>query len=196
MKVRKKTLNCHSVIAKGRVGYWGILRSSLVIDVQFWFNESARYGSRYRARAHYKSTWPRFRTYVQFAAYAAQGTPLEELAVNLISSRNLFETRVFGMMWFQKMCSGTRLKISMICRRSKTANDSTVVLPRKLLVNSGLILVRAQGFEYLTNELEAEEYLLIEGDNSWIHNEQLAAMGHLTVVGNHWKRSSIYPGCT
>jgi len=91
-----------------------------------------------------------------------KGTPLEELAVNLISK--------------QESVRNKGVWNDVVSEQQDTANDSTIVLPRKLLVvgiNSGK---SAKASRYLTNELEAEEYLLIEGDNSWIHNEQLAAL--------------------
>ena len=49
-----------------------------------------------------------------------KGTPQRIWLSTSSRSRNLFETRVFGMMWFPKMCSGVRLKIFMICCSSKT----------------------------------------------------------------------------
>lgn len=105
-----------------------------------------------------------------------KGTPLEELAVNLISKQE--SVRNTGL-WNDVVSEDvfwSAIKNFDDLPQQDTTKDSTVVLPRKLLVlgiNSGK---SAKASRYLTNELEAEEYLLIEGDNSWIHNEQLAAL--------------------
>lgn len=105
-----------------------------------------------------------------------KGTPLEELAVNLISKQE--SVRNTGL-WNDVVSEDvfwSAIKNFHDLPQQDTTKDSTVVLPRKLLVlgiNSGK---SAKASRYLTNELEAEEYLLIEGDNSWIHNEQLAAL--------------------
>ena len=105
-----------------------------------------------------------------------KGTPLEELAVNLISKQE--SVRNTGL-WNDVVSEDvfwSAIKNFHDMPQQDTTKDTTVVLPRKLLVvgiNSGK---SAKASRYLTNELEAEEYLLIEGDNSWIHNEQLAAL--------------------
>ena len=106
-----------------------------------------------------------------------KGTPLEELAVNLISKQeSVRNTGLWNDVVSEDVFWSAIKNFHELPPQQDTANDSTVALPRKLLVvgiNSGK---SAKASRYLTNELEAEEYLLIEGDNSWIHNEQLAAL--------------------
>lgn len=106
-----------------------------------------------------------------------KGTPLEELAVNLISKQESVRNKgVWNDVVSEDVFWSAIKNFHELPPQQDTANDSTIVLPRKLLVvgiNSGK---SAKASRYLTNELEAEEYLLIEGDNSWIHNEQLAAL--------------------
>ena len=106
-----------------------------------------------------------------------KGTPLEELAVNLISKQESVRNKgVWNDVVSEDVFWSAIKNFHELPQQQDTANDSTIVLPRKLLVvgiNSGK---SAKASRYLTNELEAEEYLLIEGDNSWIHNEQLAAL--------------------
>ena len=106
-----------------------------------------------------------------------KGTPLEELAVNLISKQeSVRNTGLWNDVVSEDVFWSAIKSFHDLPQQQDTANDSTVVLPRKLLVvgiNSGK---SAKASRYLINDLEAEEYLLIEGDNSWIHNEQLAAL--------------------
>ena len=106
-----------------------------------------------------------------------KGTPLEELAVNLISKQeSVRNTGLWNDVVSEDVFWSAIKNFHDLPQQQDTTKDSTVVLPRKLLVagiNSGK---SAKASRYLTNDLEAEEYLLIEVDNSWIHNEQLAAL--------------------
>jgi hypothetical protein len=106
-----------------------------------------------------------------------KGTPLEELAVNLISKQeSVRNTGLWNDVVSEDVFWSAIKNFHDLQQQQDTANDSTVVLPRKLLVvgiNSGK---SAKASRYLTNDLEAEEYFLIEGDNSWIHNKQLAEL--------------------
>jgi hypothetical protein len=106
-----------------------------------------------------------------------KGTPLEELAVNLISKQeSVRNTGLWNDVVSEDVFWSAIKNFHDLPQQQDTTKDSTVVLPRKLLVvgiNSGK---SAKASRYLTNDFEAEEYLLIEGDNSWIHNEQLAAL--------------------
>lgn len=106
-----------------------------------------------------------------------KGTPLEEFAVNLISKQeSVRNTDLWNDVVSEDVFWGAIKQYHESPQQQDTASDSTVVPSRKLLVvgiNSGK---SAKASRYLTNELEAEDYLLIEGDNSWIHNEQLATL--------------------
>ena len=105
------------------------------------------------------------------------GTPLEEFAVNLISKQEYVRnTGLWNDVVPEDVFWGAIKQYNELSQQQDTASDSTVVPSRKLLVvgiNSGK---SAKASRYLTNELEAEDYLLVEGDNSWIHNEQLTTL--------------------
>ena len=106
-----------------------------------------------------------------------KGTPLEELAVNLISKQeSVRNTGLWNDVVSEDVFWSAIKQYHELPQQQDTTSDSTVVPSRKLLVvgiNSGK---SAKASRYLTGELEAEDFLLIEGDNSWIHNEQLASL--------------------
>ena len=151
--------------------------SSLVIDVQFFDSMNQR-DTVQGIVQELITNQPNLVLGPMYSSRLMQlkGTPLEELAVNLISKQE--SVRNTGL-WNDVVSEDvfwSAIKNFHDMPQQDTTKDTTVVLPRKLLVvgiNSGK---SAKASRYLTNELEAEEYLLIEGDNSWIHNEQLAAL--------------------
>jgi LysM repeat protein len=106
-----------------------------------------------------------------------KGTPLEEFSVNLISKQeSVRNSGLWNDVVSEDVFWSAIKQYHELPQQQDTASDSTIVPARKLLVvgiNSGK---SARASRYLTNELEAEDYLLIEGDNSWIHNEQLATL--------------------
>jgi len=106
-----------------------------------------------------------------------KGTPLEEFAVNLISKQeSVRNSGLWNDVVSEDVFWSAIKQYHELPQQQDTASDSTIVPARKLLVvgiNSGK---SARASRYLTNELEAEDYLLIEGDNSWIHNEQLVTL--------------------
>ena len=151
--------------------------SSLVIDVQFFDSMNQR-DTVQGIVQELITNQPNLVLGPMYSSRLMQlkGTSLEELAVNLISKQE--SVRNTGL-WNDVVSEDvfwSAIKNFHDLPQQDTTKDSTVVLPRKLLVvgiNSGN---SAKASRYLTNDLEAEEYLLIEGDNSWIHNEQLAAL--------------------
>ena len=106
-----------------------------------------------------------------------KGTLLEEFAVNLISKQeSVRNSGLWNDVVSEDVFWSAIKQYHELSQQQDTARDSTIVPARKLLVvgiNSGK---SARASRYLTNELEAEDYLIIEGDNSWIHNEQLVTL--------------------
>ena len=104
------------------------------------------------------------------------GTELEHLAVNLISKQDVVRNT---NMWNNVVAEDffwMAIKDAYIQRQAINAMDSSTADRRKLLVAGINFGNSASASRMLTKDLNEDDYLIVEGDNSWIHNEQLAAL--------------------
>jgi LysM repeat protein len=104
------------------------------------------------------------------------GTELEHLAVNLISKQAVVRNT---NMWNNVVSEDyfwLAIKDAFIKRLAINAIDSSTADHRTLLVAGINYGNSASASRMLTKDLDKDDYLIVEGDNSWIHNEELAAL--------------------
>jgi|GEM_PF-214963 LysM repeat protein len=104
------------------------------------------------------------------------GTGLEHLAVNLISKQAVVRNTNMWNNVVPEDYFWMAIKDAYLERLSINAIDSSTADRRRLLVAGINFGNSASASRMLTKDLNEADYLIVEGDNSWIHNEQLAAL--------------------
>tara|TARA_B100000900_G_C20583214_1_gene718436 strand:+ start:206 stop:1750 length:1545 start_codon:yes stop_codon:yes gene_type:complete len=102
------------------------------------------------------------------------GTSLEDVAVNLISKQESIRNSGFWNDVVSEEVFWSAIKTFHGLAKQDTTVDS--ILPRKLLVVGLSSSKSANASRALFDGVHPKDYILIEGDNSWIHNEQLTTL--------------------
>lgn len=104
------------------------------------------------------------------------GTPFEHVAVNLISKQDV--VRITNM-WNDVVSEEAftfSIKDDFVKRMAIARVDTQSLQKRRLLVAGINFGKSAAVTRALIKDLNDQDYLVVEGDNSWIHNEQLATL--------------------
>jgi hypothetical protein len=104
------------------------------------------------------------------------GSELEHLAVNLISKQAAVRNTNIWNNVVPEDYFWRSIKDGFMARQAFNAIDSSTSYDRKLLIAGINFGASASASRMLTKDLKSEDYLIVEGDNSWIHNEQLAVL--------------------
>lgn len=104
------------------------------------------------------------------------GTELEHLAVNLISKQAVVRNTNMWNNVVPEDYFWLAIKDAFIKRLAINAIDSSTADHRTLLIAGINYGNSASASRMLTKDLDIDDYLIVEGDNSWIHNEELAAL--------------------
>lgn len=104
------------------------------------------------------------------------GTELEHLAVNLISKQAVVRNTNMWNNVVPEDYFWLAMKDAFIKRLAINAIDSSTADHRTLLIAGINYGNSASASRMLTKDLDIDDYLIVEGDNSWIHNEELAAL--------------------
>jgi len=104
------------------------------------------------------------------------GSELEHIAVNLISKQEVVRKT---SMWNDVVAEEVFLnaiKSGFISRQAVDEIDATTAENRRLLISGINYGKSSNASRMLIKDINESDFILIEGDNSWIHNEQLATL--------------------